>query len=80
MTKKPCHCCNGSGLEKDEAEFSQRMKASRLKIGISQKDMAAAMGISASMLVFLESGRRRWKQRWIAIYVRECRQMSSTGL
>ena len=57
---KTCHCCNGSGKEWDDVSIGARLKSIRTKAGISQKDMAKALSISPSMLVFLEKGLRRW--------------------
>lgn len=57
---KSCHCCNGSGVENDDLKTGARLKKLRLEAGISQKTIAKGLGLSASMLVFLERGERRW--------------------
>lgn len=68
----PCHCCNGSGEESDDASTGRRLRKLRQVAGIEQKAMACTLGISPSMLVHLEHGRRRWKAEWILRYERAC--------
>jgi transcriptional regulator with XRE-family HTH domain len=57
-----CHCCNGSGVEKNHKTLGQSMRNSRIKAGLSLRKMAKKIGISFSFLAQLERGNRHWTQ------------------
>jgi len=58
MKQKPCKRCNGTGLEPDPSEVGKRMRHMREKAGISLRDAADKMGVSAAYLSDMERGNR----------------------
>jgi DNA-binding XRE family transcriptional regulator len=79
MSKRACHCCKGSGVESDGRLEGARMKKLRLAAGVSQKDLAREMGVSASMLVFLEKGERRWYRSILTRYQEAVENIKAFG-
>lgn len=59
LTKK-CHCCGGSGTERDDASIGRKFRQMRDKDGISLRQMASMIGVSPSFLSQLENGKRAW--------------------
>jgi transcriptional regulator with XRE-family HTH domain len=77
MTK--CHCCDGSGKEQDDVEIGSDMRERRLAAGVQLKAVAAGMGISSSMLVFLERGERRWDGQKICEFLHQVNLLSTVN-
>ena len=63
---KPCKCCQGSGVERDDLIVGRDMRALRTMTGISLSSMAAHLGISKGYLSQLEHGKRSWTTELIA--------------
>jgi len=59
--KIPCRRCGGSGVEVDDRDIGKRMRKLRQKRGLSLRDAAKKMQVTASYLCDLELGRRRWR-------------------
>jgi len=68
----PCHCCGGSGRELDHAGVGRKLVQTRKAAGVSQKTMAAQLGISCPYLSQLEHGKRRWPMALIEKYRKIC--------
>lgn len=68
LTKKSCHCCQGSGTEFDNVSVGAKLRAAREKKGISQDFVATAMGFSKPYICDLEKGRRNWCEDKIKRY------------
>lgn len=71
MTNTPCHCCDGSGVEVDQARLGGELRSLRERSNIGLREMALQLYISHSHLSCLESGKRRWgkalKTRYLSI-------------
>ena len=70
MNKVACPECFGTGWKVDHRLVGQCLKKLRKR---PLRDMAASMGISASLLCLLEQGKRKWTEDVIAKY-KECCQ------
>lgn len=68
MKNKPCHCCGGSGQELDHAAMGATMRAIRERKGISIRQLASKLRLSAPYLSDLERGRRNWRDELINAY------------
>lgn len=64
----PCHCCHGSGQERDDAVIGRSLSGLRLRAGVSLREQARRMGISHPYLCQLEKGRRAWSVRLMEKY------------
>lgn len=70
MKKSKCPRCLGTGEVQDQKKIGLMMKFER---GVSLRDAAACMGITASHLCRLESGKRRWTPELVEKYKECCR-------
>lgn len=68
MKNKPCHCCGGTGTEKDNAILGAKMRMLRESKGISLRSMARRLRYSAAYLSDLERGERNWRDELISAY------------
>lgn len=68
MKVKPCHCCGGSGEEINHVKEGRNLRSKRLAHGIKASYVAAVLGISNSMLTYLEQGQRKWTRALIDKY------------
>lgn len=66
--KKPCRHCNGSGEEVDQAAIGAQMRARRKAAGISLREIARRLGITASYLADMEKGARNWTAERMEAY------------
>lgn len=67
--KQPTEKCRVCGkTKKTDKAIGFAMCKKRVAAGILQKDFADALGMNASYLSDLESGKRRWSQKWIGRY------------
>ena len=69
MKKIRCPHCDGVGYVHDDRELGALLKKQRLAANIQQKDLAHAIGISASYLLDLELGRRHWTPEIKKLYL-----------
>lgn len=69
---KPCHCCNGTGDELDDAALGRKLRNLRTKAGVGLREMSRALSISHSFLSQLESGNRRWTPETSHLFIVEC--------
>jgi hypothetical protein len=60
MSNKSCHCCQGTGKERDRIKHGRALSGLRLRAGISLRGMARTMGISHTYLWQMERGLRNW--------------------
>jgi len=68
MSRKPCHCCGGTGVENNHVKTGHELKTLRRLANMRLKEMADGLGISVSLLCDLEHGRRHWTQDRIEKY------------
>lgn len=68
MKTRPCHCCHGTGKEIDHYATGQSLRLLRKGAGMSLREMARRMTLSAPFLSDLELGRRNWKEGAIRLY------------
>ena len=68
IAKSPCPTCGGSGEYAAERDIGLALRKRREARGMSLRDMATNLGISAPYLSDLELGRRHWKQRYTEAY------------
>lgn len=57
---KPCPLCGGSGRVLDNKAMGQAMRIARKKAGVSGRELARRLGLSAAYVSDLELGRRGW--------------------
>lgn len=55
-----CSHCGGTGQEPDDKAIGEEVRRTRLKTGMSLREMAGRLEITPSYLCDLELGRRRW--------------------
>lgn len=65
-----CPRCGGTGGIPNQSVIGRKMMAKRIKAGVSQVDMARALGITGSYISHLEHGRKPWTKCRIAAYLR----------
>lgn len=65
-----CHCCQGTGKEMNSKGIGHSLKVRRLLLGIKSQHIAKKIGVSGSMLSYLESGKRQWTEMLIQKYRR----------
>lgn len=53
-----CRHCNGTGVVLDWADLGRQLRRKRVEVGLSQKELATSLGMSAQYLCDLEAGRR----------------------
>jgi hypothetical protein len=70
MKKVKCPACLGTGLVQDQALIGAALRRRRK---VSLTVLARCMGITASHLCYLESGKRRWTPGLIEKYKECCR-------
>lgn len=63
-----CPRCGGSGEVEDEGVLGMKMRVLRKDAGVTLREMARRIGVSASYLSDLELGRRRWSPRFRSAY------------
>lgn len=71
---KPCQYCNGTGQEIDQAKWGAEMRRLRKEKGISGRQMAKLLHISAPYLSDLELGRRHWSTDLSSQVIFHCRK------
>lgn len=57
---RPCHHCGGTGVEADPLAIGKSMRELRIQRGLSLREVARRMGMSASFISDLERGNRHW--------------------
>lgn len=57
---KSCPKCNGSGRVPDDAAIGAKLRAARIKKGVSLREMARRLDVSAMWICDLERGKRYW--------------------
>lgn len=57
---KSCHCCQGTGEERDRVRHGRAMSGLRLRAGVSLRGMARLLGISHTYLWQMEKGVRNF--------------------
>jgi predicted transcriptional regulator len=70
MKKVKCPACLGTGLVVNQSETGAALRKLRKR---PQSAVAGSMGITASHLCYLESGKRRWTPGLIEKYKECCR-------
>lgn len=63
-----CKRCRGTGREFDLASVGEQMARFRKRAGLSGREMARRLGISAMYLCDLERGRRQWNREFLTNY------------
>jgi transcriptional regulator with XRE-family HTH domain len=63
-----CPRCGGSGTVLDDKKMGAFMRSIRIKSGLSGRELARRMGVSAAYLSDLELGRRGWNEERRAKY------------
>lgn len=67
LKTQPCKACDGTGrLPADDV--GPQLREERERLGIAQKDVAEAMGISGTYIIDLEKGSRRVTNELLAAY------------
>lgn len=67
-----CPTCWGTGKELDHYKMGQKVRAARLKAGLQIKEVALQIGITDSMLCYMELGKRRWTRESYALALDIC--------
>lgn len=75
---RPCRYCKGTGKELDQFRTGQQLRTLREKAGISLRDMAKLLDISAPFLSDLELGRRDWSEKRIDQFMEAVRKKSTS--
>lgn len=70
MKKSKCPQCLGTGIVQDQERTGSALKRKRT---VSLREAADCIGVSASHLCLLESGKRRWTPELIEKYQECCR-------
>lgn len=65
---KPCHCCAGTGAERDNHRIGKSFRQARILRGIGLRELARRLGVSHAFLHQLENGRRNWTKTIYAKY------------
>ncbi|KKL27083.1 hypothetical protein LCGC14_2388680, partial [marine sediment metagenome] len=60
LVSEKCHRCGGSGEEPKLKGLGRRVRAGRLRRGISLREAAECIGATESYLSYLECGNRSW--------------------
>lgn len=68
----PCDCCNGSGQIYDHAAIGKHMQKVRTDAGLSLREVARRLGLSAPYVGDLERGYRYWSKTRIKDYEHAC--------
>ena len=68
MKQPKCPHCLGTGQVQDQKQIGRMMKFER---SVTLAQAAKCMGITASHLCYLESGKRRWNPALVQAY-KEC--------
>ena len=68
--ERPCHHCAGTGKEVDPVALGKQMRLLRTRAGLSLREMARRMEVSAPYLCDLELGRRGWPPARITAFKR----------
>jgi predicted transcriptional regulator len=55
-----CKCCGGSGKQISHRALGLEMREKRIKKGITLREMAELIGVSAPYVSDLERGNRSW--------------------
>jgi hypothetical protein len=67
--KKPCPHCKGTGLDPSlKSLLGPKLRLQRLKRWISAKEMAIKLGVSPTLLCYLERDARKWKPELLKKY------------
>lgn len=69
MKTKACHCCDGTGVELDNAAVGKMMRERRIDSGRSLRSVAQRLGKSAAYISDLERGFRKWSAEKTRLYV-----------
>lgn len=69
-----CQCCNGSGEQVCQKTLGAKMRAARLKADIGLREMARRMVLSPTFIHQLETGTRRWTDRYQRFYQKQIEQ------
>ncbi len=65
---EPCTRCGGTGLEFDHRAIGTELRHIRELKGMSLRDVASRMSLTASYISDLELGRRNWSATLISRY------------
>jgi predicted transcriptional regulator len=57
---RPCPLCGGSGQVLDDKAIGQAMRKMRVKAGLTGREVARRLKLSAAYVSDLELGRRAW--------------------
>lgn len=66
MKTEPCKYCDGTGRQIDQKQLGKELRKARESAGMSLRDMATALKLSAPYLSDLERGNRGWSTELIA--------------
>lgn len=69
--KRPCRKCGGTGKESDPVAIGHSMRRLRQRWGVSLREMARRLDISAPYLSDLELGKREWTEEKISTFRRK---------
>lgn len=72
MKTRPCHCCDGAGIEPDHKDIGARMKLLRQEAGLTMADMARRLRVDQSLICRMEAGERSWTPERIRRYEETC--------
>jgi predicted transcriptional regulator len=68
MKLRKCRHCGGTGKEIDSFACGQDLRNEREDVGISLRQMAKILNVSAPYLSDLELGRREWNRKKVQDY------------
>lgn len=70
MRTERCEHCNGTGQQLNHRDLGKQMRKKRKRLGVSLRETAERMAISAPFLSDLERGNRHWTENLIVKFNR----------
>lgn len=68
--KRTCPECSGAGIVHDSVQIGEMLRKTRIDSGISLRELARRMDLSAAYVSDLELGRRAWSKSKVEDYLR----------
>ena len=69
-----CPRCGGTGGIPDPKGIGEKLKAKRVRAGLSLNEMGSRLGISGSYVSHLEHGRKPWTKCRIAAFLKNIKK------